>query len=98
MYICENCGYRFDEPMEYPLNRPRCGESYTTEYGSVCPRCHRTSYDKAECCDICGELFLATELTDGVCLGCEDEVEEAGSPYSGISSMSGVLAVIGGMI
>ena len=74
MYICLDCGHVFDEPDTWNEHHPY-GEGYATEAWSGCPRC-KGGYEEAVECNVCGEYFSKSDLTDGICDRCYEEQEE----------------------
>lgn len=57
MFVCNDCGEMFDEPIERTddLGLPdEVRHGYVERYG-VCPFCESEDFDEAKKCDICGE-------------------------------------------
>lgn len=67
MFICENCGYRFEEHDVIYEHHPY-GMTYATEEWYVCPHCKDTNTVEAKQCESCGEWV--TELDEGLCDVC----------------------------
>lgn len=66
MYKCVDCGRVFEEAEFLAWVEPH-GE---TMIG--CPNC-RGDFEEAFKCELCGEVYSASELTEGVCDSCIDE-------------------------
>lgn len=74
MYICENCGEIFDEPL-YVEERP-CSDFPETETWSYCPNCRDDDYEEAVKCKICGKYFPRYHC-DEFCKECQVKVKKA---------------------
>lgn len=77
-FICEECGWHFDEPKELDygyisLNGPASG----------CPVCGG-AYEYAVLCNLCGEEFLEDQLFEGICPKCLDALL---TPETGLAYM-----------
>ena len=66
MFKCCECGRLFDESEKAEWREPH-GETM-----DGCPNC-RGDYEEAFKCELCGEIYSASELTEGVCDSCIDE-------------------------
>jgi methionyl-tRNA synthetase len=73
MFICTDCGRIFDEPITWQERHGLDTPPYETFSG--CPYC-REPYERAVECEVCGEYFAESELTDGVCDNCVVELED----------------------
>ena len=72
MYICNDCGALFEEPVTCNEKHP-CGEGYAYELIAVCPSC-AGSFGKAVKCTNCGCFHGEEKLNDGMCTDCMDEM------------------------
>lgn len=62
MFVCKDCGEKFEEPIERvdDLGIPdEVRHGYVERYG-VCPYCESEDFEEAETCDICGDETLVT--------------------------------------
>lgn len=78
MYKCRSCGESFD-CFEAGTKREYIGEFWGADaydYAACCPTCGSTKIADAARCERCGEVFFVVELTDGICDGCIEEVNE----------------------
>lgn len=66
MYKCLDCGRIFEDSEFAEWTEPH-GEKMIG-----CPNC-RGDYEEACKCELCGEIYFASELTEGVCDSCIDE-------------------------
>jgi RecJ-like exonuclease len=66
LFICEDCGFVFQQPYNYRENYGLFGSPF--ERLSVCPACGGT-FAEAKVCELCGGYFTDTEDT-GVCPKC----------------------------
>lgn len=66
MFKCCECGRLFEESEKAEWYEPH-GEKM-----DGCPNC-RGDYEEAFKCELCGEIYSASELTEGVCDSCIDE-------------------------
>ena len=73
MFICEDCGYVFEEPKTIEEHHPY-GMGYATEQLAVCPHCRSYNFDEAKQCDRCGEYVA--ELHDGLCDICYSDLND----------------------
>ena len=71
MFICNECGELFEEPIYIKEHHPY-GDGYATEEWAVCPYCKENDLDVAERCIQCGEYFA--DLTSGLCDICYDDM------------------------
>lgn len=70
MYICNDCGNRFEAPATYIEAYTDGGNAVASKYGQRCPACRSEDIDELERCHICGEY--AQELNiNGCCEACE---------------------------
>lgn len=77
MYICNDCGNRFEEPVLYmqaytdgKRSLGNATNAVASEYGQRCPACRSEDIDELERCHLCGEY--AEELNiNGCCEACE---------------------------
>lgn len=61
MFICENCGAVFEEPIKgFEEEKDRC------------PNCGDWGFTEAKKCRVCGEPSI-----DDLCEHCEDQIKEA---------------------
>lgn len=75
MYICEECGFIFEEEQKAEWYEER-GEYFGTpvsEAWSGCPHCHG-SYREIEPCKACGEYKYIEEGED-FCEECKENIE-----------------------
>lgn len=72
MFICCDCGLTFSEPGRA---FDRVGERYSDGYYiSTCPHCGATEIEEAEECICCDDYKLPSELTNGLCDDCKEEI------------------------
>lgn len=71
MFICNECGYVFDEPATFSEHHPY-GSGTATETFACCPSC-KGPFDEAVKCSSCGEYFAEEDLEDGMCADCIKE-------------------------
>jgi hypothetical protein len=69
MFKCCECGRVFDETERAEWYEPH-GEKM-----DGCPNC-KGDYEEAFKCELCGEIYSASELTEGVCDACIDEYKD----------------------
>lgn len=74
MLICNSCETTFYEPKAMSEQHPY-GESYATEYWSVCPNCESGDICEAEKCKQCDNFFAKLE-DEGLCEICYYEMNE----------------------
>ena len=72
-YICQECGYLFDEPWAYKERYP-VGDGCVTETWCVCPQCGSSDYSTVQLCPSCGE---ATTEEEGLCSECRHTADFA---------------------
>lgn len=61
MFSCLNCGYVFEEPVEW---FEETGEQWTG-----CPNCGE-GYEEASICEFCNEIYSENKLHGGMCDDC----------------------------
>ena len=71
MFICENCGYVFEDHKVIKERHPY-GMSYATEEWYVCPHCNDSNTVEAQECERCGEYVA--KLEDGLCDVCYEDM------------------------
>lgn len=72
MFICCECELLFSDPDRA---FDRVGERYSDGYYvSVCPHCGSTEIEEAEECIYCHDLKLPSELNNGLCDVCKEEI------------------------
>ena len=70
MYLCNDCGNRFKEPVLYMQAYTDGGNAVASGYMHCCPVCRSEDIDGLERCHLCGEY--AEELNiNGCCEACE---------------------------
>ena len=73
MYVCNDCGELFEEPIERTddLGLPdEVRRGYVERYG-VCPYCESEDFVEARICDVCGEYGkLYTGAHINYCKSC----------------------------
>lgn len=75
MYICEDCGERFEEPALYIEAHTDGGNAVASGYVGRCPVCRSEDIDELERCHLCGEY--AEELNiNGCCEACESALRK----------------------
>jgi len=70
MYICDDCGHIFEEPITWEERHGFTHGPFERWYG--CPHC-KGSYEEAKRCDNCGEYISKDESSD-LCRACQDDV------------------------
>lgn len=73
MYICNNCGEKFEDCKIVKEHHPY-GMGTAAEEWYVCPHCEDTDFYEAEQCELCGEFV--SELHDGLCDCCYGDMYE----------------------
>ena len=77
MFICSNCGCVFSEDEVLTIEeRHPYGDGYASEYFSCCPSCKDNSFDEAVQCEFCDEYHPESEMHDGVCDHCYEELKQ----------------------
>lgn len=72
MWICKDCGERFNNPATRAEYR---GEG-AYEYYGCCPSCESENYEETAICAECGKEVGESELTEGLCADCEKAVQD----------------------
>lgn len=78
MYVCEDCGRTFDEPIK---TKEKLGEFWGAPAFHdiyVCPYCESEEIDKLSVCPVCGEPMKADQ---DFCNACENFVSESLNDY-----------------
>lgn len=72
MYICQSCGYIFDNPAMIPEFHDELDEC-PSEVFFGCPYCKSTDIDESVRCDMCGKYVSSdyVRLSDGT-IACQD--------------------------
>lgn len=70
MYKCNNCRELFDTPNYISERVGECHGSPAYERWPICPNCGSEEFSVACDCEICGEAFTESELTEGICPDC----------------------------
>lgn len=77
MWICNDCGHTFEEPV----NEQNRSVSVESEYAE-CPRCGSDDFDEAFVCTGCGKWFADTDLYYGLCKSClADKAKEYAAEF-----------------
>lgn len=75
MYKCLECGCVFEQGEEKNWEEPYNLDYPPYEHFSGCPSC-LGNFEIARKCQICGEYFCESELTDGLCKECAENENE----------------------
>ena len=68
MFICRDCGSKFEDPKRVKESRGEFWGAPAYEDCWYCPECGSDDYDEAKECGVCGQWFLPD--------GCEETCEE----------------------
>lgn len=73
MFFCNGCGQTFEECKVIEEHHPY-GMSTAVEEWAVCPFCNYSDIDEAEKCNRCDTYFPESEMHNGLCEHCWEEL------------------------